>query len=118
MGAEKWPIVVFSSGLFGCCEMYTQFCRDLASIGAIVLAVEHEDGSGIYAQNAETGEDITYSKPPADLDTSDNSAIANFRHPFLEQRADEITATIAAIVAVATKDSNEHLSSPEQLLLA
>ena len=24
-------------------EMYTQFCRDLASLGVIVVALEHED---------------------------------------------------------------------------
>jgi len=87
-----WPTVVFSSGIWGCCEMYTQFCRELASTGLIVIAVEHEDGSGVFAINGKTGDPIPYDKPPKDVDT------AVFRHPYLEKRANELTATATAIM--------------------
>jgi len=98
---DGWPLVIFSSGLWGCCEMYTQLCREIASAGAIVVAIEHEDGSGIYAQNAKTGETIPYNEPPPDWMKSSDAAIADFRHPFLEQHAAEITATVATLVAAA-----------------
>ncbi|CAL1139375.1 unnamed protein product [Cladocopium goreaui] len=54
--ASKWPIAVFTSGspvteveaigalqIWGSCEMYTQFLRDLASYGMVVIAIEHEE---------------------------------------------------------------------------
>lgn len=97
--AVGWPLIVFSSGLFGCCEMYTQFCRDLASRGAIVLALEHEDGSGIFALDGVTGEKIPYKTPPFDNPTGEQ--IRDFRRPFLEQRAEALAASIEAIKAAA-----------------
>jgi len=33
-------------------EMYTQLCMHLASLGYVVVALEHEDGSGAYAEAA------------------------------------------------------------------
>ena len=38
----KWPLVLFSHGLGGCEEMYSQLCSFIASYGYIVVAVEHE----------------------------------------------------------------------------
>eukprot|EP00405_Crypthecodinium_cohnii_P010889 CAMPEP_0206432732 /NCGR_PEP_ID=MMETSP0324_2-20121206/8129_1 /ASSEMBLY_ACC=CAM_ASM_000836 /TAXON_ID=2866 /ORGANISM="Crypthecodinium cohnii, Strain Seligo" /LENGTH=394 /DNA_ID=CAMNT_0053898895 /DNA_START=47 /DNA_END=1231 /DNA_ORIENTATION=+ len=92
---ERWPVVVFTSGLWGCCEMYTQFCRDLASCGAIVIALEHEDGSGIYARRAGDDEPIAYNKPPG------SGSIVEFRHPFLEQRVQELDSSTKAIIAAS-----------------
>ncbi|KAI9188876.1 hypothetical protein H9P43_000298 [Blastocladiella emersonii ATCC 22665] len=39
------PVAVFSHGLGGCKGTYQYFCGDLASRGAVVLAVEHRDRS-------------------------------------------------------------------------
>eukprot|EP00927_Polykrikos_kofoidii_P072114 TRINITY_DN68268_c0_g1_i1.p1 TRINITY_DN68268_c0_g1~~TRINITY_DN68268_c0_g1_i1.p1 ORF type:complete len:395 (-),score=46.41 TRINITY_DN68268_c0_g1_i1:50-1234(-) len=99
---RRWPIVVFSHGLWGSCEMYTQLCREIASHGAIVIAVEHEDGSASFAVNGETGEAIPYVKPPPDVDD------ATFRRPFLERRCKDyeniaraVKSMVAANAAVA-----------------
>jgi len=94
-----WPIAVFTSGIWGCCEMYTQFCREIASCGAIVIALEHEDGSGIFATNRETGEPVPYAMElPADCDP------LAFRQPFLEQHAKEISTAVATIRSMARGD--------------
>lgn len=117
-----WPIIVFSSGLWGACELYTQFCRELASLGAIVIAIEHEDGSGAFAVDGKTGAHIPYVDPPMDVD-----AVA-FRHPFLERRVEELKATTATIQRMAAKGSDAldcetelltvlRCGDPEQLLL-
>jgi len=72
--------------------MYTQFCRELASQGAIVLAIEHEDGSGIYAISGKTGQPIEYVKRPR------GTGEEVFRQPFLHKRNRELTETIGAIL--------------------
>merc|ERR1712224_489354 len=96
--------------------MYTQFCRELASAGAIVIAIEHEDGSGLFAKNASTGEIITYVNNPDDLDKDDSKALAAFRHPFLEKRADELTATVASVAAAAERRDVCKVQSSEEAL--
>mmetsp|Transcript_90859 Transcript_90859/g.143535 ORF Transcript_90859/g.143535 Transcript_90859/m.143535 type:complete len:262 (+) Transcript_90859:1-786(+) len=90
--------------------MYTQFCRELASAGAIVIAVEHEDGSQVFAKN-NSGEVIDYKKQPEDSD------IVSFRHQFLETRVTELESSVAQILS-ATNTPCEALSNPEQALLA
>jgi len=70
--------------------MYTQFCRDLASFGIVVIAMEHEDGSGIYAVDSE-GQTIHYKDPPEGQD------IRSFRAPNLQQRTEEIAAMVRAL---------------------
>lgn len=121
--AGKWPIIVFSSGIWGCCEMYTQLIRELASFGAIVVALEWEDASGIYAVNGSTGEAIPYSVPPFDDPTDED--ICGFRRPFLEQRdrdLDHAAATLKAMAAGSAGDSPLaavlSLGDPDKLLLA
>ncbi|KAK9238623.1 platelet-activating factor acetylhydrolase [Lipomyces kononenkoae] len=42
---HKWPIVMFSHGLGGTRNAYSQFCGSLASHGHIVVAPEHRDKS-------------------------------------------------------------------------
>lgn len=54
---HKWPLVIFSHGLGGCEEMYSQLCCFLASHGHVVVVLEHEDGSGCHASNVD-GEQV------------------------------------------------------------
>jgi len=102
---KKWPIVVFDSGIWGTCEMYTQFCRDLASLGMIVIALEHEDGSGIYATKSGTGEKIDYVDPPEGDDGDLIQRIVEFRRPFLEFRNKELSAAMQAIKHLAAAEA-------------
>jgi dienelactone hydrolase len=91
----KFPVVLFSHGLGGCMEMYTQLCQQIASHGFIVVAMEHEDGSGAYAETP-LGEAIYYKKPD-DTPYSRNKVL-NFRRPFLQQRVKETMAVLDALL--------------------
>mmetsp|Transcript_73057 Transcript_73057/g.136488 ORF Transcript_73057/g.136488 Transcript_73057/m.136488 type:complete len:437 (-) Transcript_73057:29-1339(-) len=51
----KWPVAIFSHGLFGTRSMYSAYCTEIASQGYVVLAPEHMDGSALFAQSSEKG---------------------------------------------------------------
>ena len=89
---QTFPVVVFSHGLGGCLEMYTTLCQQVASYGYFVVAVEHEEGSGAYAQAATDGTEIYYRRP--DDTPYSRQKVLNFRRPFLEQRVKEIQQTL------------------------
>lgn len=44
--SARWPVLVFSHGLGGSRNTYSQICGSMASHGVIVAAPEHRDGSG------------------------------------------------------------------------
>ncbi|KAF2765196.1 hypothetical protein EJ03DRAFT_369752 [Teratosphaeria nubilosa] len=44
-GNGRWPVTVFSHGLAGSRNAYSQICGDLAANGMIVIALDHRDGS-------------------------------------------------------------------------
>jgi hypothetical protein len=50
--SNKFPLILFSHGLGGNMELYTELCAMIASYGYIVVAIEHEDGSASYAASA------------------------------------------------------------------
>jgi len=86
----KLPVVLFSHGLLGSCEMYTQTCREIASQGYMVVALEHEDSSAFIAFDAK-GEPILYDPLP---DGGDNSKCVALRMPKLRQRANELQTAV------------------------
>lgn len=90
--AGGWPVIIFSSGLWGCCEMYTQLCRELASLGAVVVAPEHEDGTGVVAFDRITGRAIDYVEQPTGKYNS-----VKFNEPFLQTRLQEMVMTIEGL---------------------
>ena len=104
---RQFPVVVFSHGLGGCMEMYTELCQQIASMGYWVIALEHEDGSGAYAYDAETDTPILY-KRPDDTPYSRNKVLS-FRAPFLEQRVEEITSVVNFVMSDnhSTDDNND-----------
>jgi len=52
---KKWPIIILSHGLGQSRFVYSQICSDLASMGFIVAAVEHREGSACASRYVETG---------------------------------------------------------------
>jgi hypothetical protein len=61
VGSTQHPIVIMSHGLAGHQHMYAAFATDLAASGAIVLSLQHCDGSACFAL-----------EPPADKPTTTN----------------------------------------------
>jgi platelet-activating factor acetylhydrolase len=94
-GVPSLPVILFSHGLAGSSEVYSVLCKDLASTGRVVVAVEHEDQSGSYACTAE-GEHLFYSyEPPPDFDVNDKEQVVAFRAPFLEKRVEEMKTVVS-----------------------
>ncbi|KAG8956738.1 hypothetical protein FRC04_000216 [Tulasnella sp. 424] len=56
----KWPLVVFSHGLGGTRNTYSQFCSNLASEGYVVLSLEHRDRSGPAFIDPRSGKEQHY----------------------------------------------------------
>lgn len=92
-GGQQWPLVFFSHGLFGSLEMYTNLCRHLASMGMVVVALGHEDGSACFCET-EDGQKKYYIRPPKGIVYSDRSQVQRFRGPQLEQRTKELLSTL------------------------
>lgn len=82
-------VILFSHGLGGNCQIYTKTCMDLASLGYIVYAFEHEDGSGSYAETEE-GTPILYTKPNFYIRANHRGDITKFRTPHLNKRIEEV----------------------------
>lgn len=97
--AGGWPVVVFSHGLGGNANMYSEMCRALASYGYIVLAVEHADGSGCYAESL-SGEPIFYKVRPGN-EPYGRQVVTKFRAPFLDQRVKEISGVLSLLQSAA-----------------
>jgi dienelactone hydrolase len=92
---KKFPLVLMSNGLGGCMEMYTEICSQLASLGTIVVAPEHEDTSGSYAVKTNpddgTKEDIYFEGPDKSTPYS-RKKMQDLRGPGIRIRVDELTA--------------------------
>jgi len=108
-----WPVVVFSAGLFGALELYQQFCIDVASTGAIVIALEHEDGAGMFARDCNDNI-IEYTDPPVDA-TQIHEKIIEWRRPQMDARLVEYNATMEALTTMI-KSTSENPEALEAVL--
>ena len=90
-----WPLVIFSHGTWGSCEMYTSLCRSLASFGFVVVALEHEDGSGCYATRR-SGQVVKHTDPVV-------KGNAGERPSMLQHRMDELDHALKSVSAAAPR---------------
>ena len=91
----KFPVVIFSHGLSGTMEMYTEICSQLASLGCVVVAVEHADASASYTTRVDEDgsiQDLWYQLPPSNsVEPYSRQKVVNFRGPKLQHRVQELT---------------------------
>lgn len=103
--AGKFPVLLFSHGLFGTLDVYKTFCGGMASCGYVVVATEHEDGSALFARDA-TGAVVPYQGPPKG-NKYERDVVVNFRRKYIEKRTDELVAVQQAILkGQATTDNS------------
>jgi platelet-activating factor acetylhydrolase len=97
-----WPVVIFSHGLYGTLEMYSTLCMQIASFGYIVIAMEHEDGSAIYAKPPDS-KPLFLTRVPKGLVYKHRNEVQDFRRPMLDKRVQDVAAILAALQAKGTK---------------
>lgn len=97
-GAEplqgNYPLVLYSHGLSGTMECYSQLCSQMASLGCVVMAVEHADTSASYATKIDADgsvQDVWYTPPDSSVPYSRQRTVGH-RGPHAEQRVDELSA--------------------------
>ena len=112
---SKFPLVVFSHGLSGTIEGYTQLCSQLASLGCVVVAPEHADSSASYSSKVlEDGsiQEIWYQAPtPDSVEPYSREKMVRYRGPHAEIRVDELTALYAFLNSgqkVSYKEKEDH----------
>jgi dienelactone hydrolase len=133
-GGEKLPVIIFQHGLGGTSEFYSQLCLDYASFGFVVVALEHEDGSGVYAMNSE-GILVRY-KDTVNGKMTDESKdirtryireeVIEYRRPFLKQRVAATESAITRLQSASSKSksgksskrkrTNPHASKEDAML--
>ena len=97
-GAEPlpgtYPLVLFSHGLSGTMEGYSQLCSQMASLGCVVIAMEHSDTSAAYSTRiaADGSVQDLYYQPPDPSVPYSRQKMVGFRGPHAQQRVDELTA--------------------------
>jgi platelet-activating factor acetylhydrolase len=111
---QRFPLVLFSHGLGGSMELYTQLCQQISSCGYIVVALEHEDGSACYAapEGSKDDDDDGAATTPLFYTRPDDSPysrhkVTSFRQAFLQQRVEETTQVVEYILSAATAEDDK-----------
>lgn len=92
-----FPVIIFSHGLFGTLDMYKTLCGGLAARGFIVVALEHEDGSAMFAETQD-GENVPRQTAPKGFEYQRDNVI-EFRSAFLAKRMDEVKKVMNALAS-------------------
>ena len=115
--ATGLPVILFSPGLFGHCDVHAAIGHMLAKEGYCVIVLEHEGGAASFSRT-ESGEVLTYKHPPEYMpdkmykDGDDHATIKaakrkmyrlflnfvrGFREPILNKRISEIERVVACL---------------------
>jgi platelet-activating factor acetylhydrolase len=108
----RWPVTVFSHGLAGSRNAYSQICGDLAANGMIVIALDHRDGSSpiqYVRATATTEAHIVYPVKIAHHPVTDE--VYEGRDKQLRIRLWEISVAYEALVKIDKGHNIENLDS-------
>jgi platelet-activating factor acetylhydrolase len=94
-GNTRFPVMIFSHGLGGSRNGYSQWCGSIASHGVCVAAIEHRDGSAPISV-VKGGTDDQYEIPYRRI-TEWNEQSATYRTAQLAQRVFEVSKLITVL---------------------
>ena len=103
-GGKSWPLHLFSHGLGGSVATYSVVCAELASHGAVVLAMEHKDGSAVHTRCV-GNTPVPYTPPTPALTGSDGGR--GWRQRQLRKRRGELCAIVASLRWLASRSSSD-----------
>jgi platelet-activating factor acetylhydrolase len=92
---SRFPVMIFSHGLGGSRNAYSQWCGSLASYGVFVAAIEHRDGTApisVVHAGAENQYAVPYRRIP-----EYNDQTKQYRTTQLQQRTFEVSKLVALI---------------------
>jgi len=92
---SRFPVMIFSHGLGGSRNAYSQWCGSLASYGVFVAAIEHRDGTAPISI-VHAGSEDQYAVPYRRI-TEYNEHTKQYRTAQLQQRAFEVSKLVALI---------------------
>ncbi|KAK5113925.1 hypothetical protein LTR62_003048 [Meristemomyces frigidus] len=108
----KWPVTIFSHGLAGSRNAYSQICGDLASNGMIVIALDHRDGSSpIQYVRATTNTEAHIVSPVKIPHEPVTKAVYDARDKQIRIRLWEISMAYEALVQIDKGQNIENLDS-------
>ncbi|OEU19515.1 hypothetical protein FRACYDRAFT_235572 [Fragilariopsis cylindrus CCMP1102] len=128
---NKFPLLLFSHGLGGNMELYTELCAMIASYGYIVVAIEHEDGSASYAASSassasfdddekkvkEQEKQIPYQQPFSNAKVPySRQKVLDMRTPMLEQRVNELQQIYNYMATTTTNENDVPVPSSSELV--
>src|SRR5277367_1553415 len=92
---SRFPVMIFSHGLGGSRNAYSQWCGSLASYGVLVAAIEHRDGTAPISI-VHAGSENQYAVPYRRI-TEYNEHTKQYRTAQLQQRTFEVSKLVALI---------------------
>lgn len=109
----KWPCLLFSHGLGGSRNAYSQICGSLASGGICVMAVEHRDNSAaISVVRTDEGEEVV---EYVSIKESTTENVEKRRHQ-MAQRAYEMRLGLELLRSLDSPSANSAFKSDHKLL--
>ena len=98
------PVIVFSHGLYGHCDVHASMASHLAARGYIVVVMEHEGGAASYCCSEESNTIHEYMVPPTMTEDQQSKGYdaflelcRDFRRPMLEKREKEIERVVQCL---------------------
>lgn len=89
-GLGQLPLVIFSHGLGGTIGTYSTLCSEVASIGAVVVSIEHKDGTAVFTTTSD-GHSVPYAAPAS---VGKDSHDYRWRHLQVTRRVAELSALL------------------------